>query len=796
MLYALRTLKKSPLFALTTLLTLAIGIGANTAIFTMVHAVLLKPLEYRDPHQLMHVSGGSTLTRFEQMKSAARSFTELGAFAVGKENVTLSTADGPEALNGARVSANFLSILGVEPIVGRSFLPKEDGPGGRPVAMISAELWRSRFGADPTIAGSTVTLAAIPHIVVGVLPAGFQFPFSGVDVWVTRPAEWSNVPVAARVLSPILSVFGRLKPHIDVEQATAELAVIHRAYVEGHPAMLDAKPNSMERVIPLKDVVVANVRSILWMLFGAVGLVLLIASSNVASLLFARANSRSREFAVRAALGAGRGRLFGQTLAESVLLALAGGVLGVLLAKLSLSIISKTAALDLPRTGEIGLDGMVLAFTIVLSICTGLLAGLIPSLTASQSDIAGALRTSGEATAKRSRWFSARALIVVGQVALSMVLLISAALLMRSLAHLRSVNPGFQPANLLTIQISLPPARYNTVQKKAAFYDELVRRIESLPGVRSAAVTLTLPMTGFSGTPVQIVGQPALKLNERPIAIVQNVTPGYFHTMGVPLKRGRDFTIHDRENTPLVVIFSESMARRFWPSYPKGPDPIGQNLVTGASAGGQIIGIVGDVRQAGLAVDPRPGLYRPAAQVAPQSAMVAVRTERAPGEFANAIRSQVLAIDRDQPITAVRTMEEIVEASEGQRRSIMILLQMFAGVALLLAVIGIYGVIADWVARRTRELGIRRALGAHEGDVVRLVLSQVLRVTLTGVFFGIGGAIALTRVIKHLLFQVSPIDPLIFAGTVLLLMFTALAASYIPARRATRIDPTLALRFE
>ena len=800
LLYGLRTLRKNPAFALTAVLTLALGIGANTAIFTMVHAVLLKPLDYRDPDRLMHVSGGSTPTRFEEMKTAARSFTELGAFAVGKENVILSHADGPEALNGARVSANFLSLLGVEPVLGRSFLPEEDRPGGRPVAMISAELWRSRFGADTTIVGRTVTLAAVPHVIIGVLPAGFQFPFSGVDVWVTRPAEWSVLPAAARSLSPILNVFGRLKTGVDVEQATAEQAVFHRAYVKAHPGLLDAKPNSVEPVMPLRDRLVANVRSMLWMLFGAVGFVLLIACSNVASLLLERATTRSREFAVRAALGAGRGRLIGQMLAESVLLALGGGVLGVLLAKLSLSGISKMMALDLPRAGEIHLDSMVLGFTIGLSISTGLLTGLIPSLTATQSDLARALRASSDPAAPGARraipWFSARGLIVVGQVALSMVLLISAALMVESLARLRRVNPGFQAARLLTMQIALPSARYDTVQKRAAFYDELVRRVESVPGVRSAAVTLTLPMTGFAGTAVQIVGQPTKKLNERPIVIVQNITPGYFRTMGIPLKRGRDFTIHDRENSPLVVIINESMARRFWPSYPNGPDPVGQHLVTGLSAGGQIIGIVGDIRQAGLAADARPGLYRPSAQVAPQSAMFAIRTEGAPRDFVNAIRGQVLAIDRDQPITAVKTMDEIVEESEGQRRSIMILLGIFAGAALLLAVIGIYGVIAYSVARRTKELGIRRALGAQQGDIVRLVLARALGLTLTGVLFGFGGAVALTRVMKNLLFQVSPTDPLTFAGIALLLIFVALAASYVPARRATHIDPMSALRFE
>jgi putative ABC transport system permease protein len=798
--YGLKTLWRNPAFALTAVLTLALGIGATTTVFTMVHAVLLKPLDYHEPDFLVHVTGGSTSMRFEEMVAAARSYTELGAFTVGRENVTLSGADRPEALKGARVSANFLRILGVEPMLGRSFLPEEDRPGGPLVAMISAELWRHRFGADPAIAGRTATLAAVPHTIIGVLPVGFRFPFSDVDVWVTQPSEWSVIPVPARRLSPILSVFGRLKPNVDVAQASAELAVLNRQYAIAHPGMLDSKPNSVERVSPLKDRLVGNIRPMLWMLFGAVGFVLLIACSNVASLLLARATSRSREFAVRASLGAGRGRLIGQMLAESVLLAFGGGALGLLMAQWSLNGISKMTALDLPRAGEIRLDGMVLGFAIVLSMGTALLFGLVPSLGASRPDLAGALRASGEspglAGARRAAtWFSARGFLVAGQVALSMVLLIGATLLMESLARLRRVDPGFQAANLLTMQIALPSARYDTVQKKAAFYDELVRRVESVHGVRSAAVALTLPMTGFSGTAVQIVGQPSVKLNERPIAIVQNTTPGFFSTMGIPLRRGRDFTTHDTQSAPLVVIINESLARRFWPTYPNGPDPVGQHLVTGVSAGGQIIGIAADVRQAGLAVDTRPGLYRPCAQVAPQSAMLAVRTEGDPLWFVSAIRGQVLAIDRDQPITAVKTMDNVVEESEGQRRSIMVLLGLFAGAALLLAVIGIYGVIAYSVAQRTKEVGIRRALGAQQDDILRLVLGQALGLTLAGAVLGIGGAFALTRVMKSLLFQVSATDPLTFAGITVLLILVALAASYIPARRATRIDPTVALRF-
>jgi putative ABC transport system permease protein len=800
LLYTLRTMRKNPAFAVTAVLTLALGIGGNTAMFTVIRAVLLKPLAYRDPDRLVHISGGATSTRFEEMRTAARSYTELGAFAVGLENIAFSGGAGPELLKGARVSANFLRTLGVEPMLGRSFASEEDAPAGHNVTMISAELWRSRFGGDPLIAGRTVTLNSTPYAIIGVLPMGFQFPFPGLDMWVTRPSEWSVIPPRGRLLSPILSVFGRLKAQVDVEQASAELAVLNHQYATAHPGMLDSKPNSIERVRPLKDELVANVRSLLWMLFGAGGFVLLIACANVASLLLARATSRSREFAVRAALGAGRGRLTGQLLVESVLLACVGGVLGVLLAKWSLSAIPRMSAFDLPRTGEIRLDGMVLGFAMALSIATGVLFGLVPSLGASRPDLAGALRVSGAAASsvgsKRVMlWFSTRGVLVVGQVALSIVLLIGATLLMKSLADLNRGDPGFKAANVLTMKIALPPARYDAVQKKAAFYDELVRRVQSLPGVRSAAVTLTLPMTGFSGTPVQRADGPPMQLNQRPIGIIQNITPAYFRTLEIPLRRGREFTEHDSACAAPVTMINESLAHRLWPEYPNGQNPVGQNIRIGVNPQPvEVVGIVADMHQASVSIEPRPGVYLPSAQDPPSTAMFAVRTEGNPLQFVNAVRSQVLAIDLDQPVSAVQTMQDVVEADLGQQRLITMLLGLFASVALLLAVVGIYGVIAFSVAQRIQEVGIRRALGAQQSDILRLVIGQGLGLTLAGVALGLGGAFALTRVLKSVLFRISATDPATFVSIALLFVVIALAASYIPARRAARIDPTTALR--
>ncbi len=802
LLYALRTMRRNPVFTATAVLTLALGIGANTAIFSVVHAVLLRPLEYRNPDRLVHISGGAAPIRFEEMKTSAKSFAALAAF-TGQEDLTLTGGIQPEVLKGVRVSASFLRILETEPLLGRGFLPEEDSPAGPAVAMISAELWQRRFGGDPQIVGKTATLGATPYTIIGVLPARFQFPFPDLDVWLTQPSTWPAMNSKSRSLSPFLTVFGRLKPGVNLEQASAEMAVIQRQYAMGHPAMLDAKPKSPVRVTPLKDDLVANVRSILWMLFGAVGFVLLIACANVASLLLARANSRSREFAVRSALGATRTRLAGQLLAESVLLSFAGGVLGILFAGWSLRAIPSMTAFDLPRAGEIHLDWMVLGFAVALSLVTGILFGLAPSIGASRPDLIGVLRARGEAVNKGTTrrvcaGFTARGILVIGQVALSIVLLIGAALLIESVVHLRGVNPGFNPANLLTMRVSLPLLRYNTDQKKAAFFEELIRRVGLLPGVRGSTAAMTLPMTGYAGTPVQDAGKPPLKFNERLIATILIVTPEYFRTLAIPLRRGRDFTERDREGTQRVAIIDENLARRFWPAYPRGQNPIGQRLLVGGTnpQPAEIVGIVGNVNQ-NLENSAWPeSVYVPFAQSPLPSAMLAIRTQRDPMRLTSAVREQVRTLDRDQPVSSVRTMGDLVEAELGQRRLLVTMLGSFSAAALLLALIGIYGIISYSVAQRTHEVGIRRALGAREVDILWLIVGRGFGLVLTGVAVGIGGAFALTRVMTALLFHISATDPVTFASIALLFILVALAACYVPARRATRIDPMAALRYD
>jgi putative ABC transport system permease protein len=806
--YALRMLRKAPVFAFTAVVTLALGIGGNTAMFTVIHAVLLKPLDYRDPERLVRVSAdypkrnlwdtGFTNAVFETTRATTRSFDGLGAFLLSPETTILSGAGEPEALKTARVSGNFLSVLGVQPLAGRGFLPGEDRPGGPAVAIISSELWQRRFGADPLVAGKVVTLDLTPYTIIGVLPRSFQFPVPGVDVWVTRPAEWSALPSRVWNVVPYLAGFARLKPGISLEQARAGMEVLNRQFAMS--GLGSSTPKL--RVEPLKDQLVQNVRPILWILFAAVGFVLLIACANIASLLLARSSSRSREFAVRAAVGAARGRLVRQLLVESIVLSVFGGIVGVLLAAWVLGAARHINALNLPGVAAIRMDGTVLAFTIALSLGTGVLFGLFPALNVSRPDLADELRESGAGTGyeRPQSLFSAspRSLLVVGQIALSIVLLIGAALLMKSFVRLHNVDPGFNARNLLTAKLALAPVRYNTGLKKEAFFNELLRRVQMVPGVRTAAVAMSLPTTAWIRTNIQIQGQPwEVDPDKWPSIQLQSITPGYFRTLGIPLRRGREFNV--RDDTPRAapaIIINESFARRFWPAYPNGQNPIGQYMREGADKTGwvEIVGIVADVHEGSLRIDAGPEFYVPSIMHPPQTAYLAVRTSEDPLRFVNVVRNHVIAIDPDQPISDVKTMDAVLDATLGERRLTTTLLGSFAGVAVLLAVVGIYGVIAYSVTRRTQELGIRSALGAQQSDIVWLVLRHALNLTLAGIVSGVVGAYALTRVMKNLLFHVSATDPVTFVGIALLFLIVALVAGYIPARRALRVDPMMALR--
>jgi predicted permease len=803
--YALRTARKNPAFAATAAIVLALGIGGNAAMFSVIRAVLLKPLPYTDPDRLVQVSvdnprfntpgGAFTPRRYEEMRKTVRSFAGFGVFSRFTEDMALSGAGDPEMLKGARVSANFLDVLGVRPALGRAFIPEEDTPGGPPVAMISSRLWKRRFAADPKLAGKTAILNAVPYTIVGVLPAGFEFPIPELDVWVTRPSETSVLPSHFWPFVSTLKGVARLRPGTALEQARAEADVLNRQYVTANPESLDGRPGATLRLIPLKETLVADVRPILWMLFGAVGFVLLIACANVASLLLTRSAWRAREFAVRAAIGAARTRLIAQSLAESLVLAAAGGLLGMVLAKWALAAITRLPAFTVPRAGEIRLDGAVLAFSVAISCLTGILSGLLPALQAPGSNIANLLRESGATAGRTGRAISnSRSLLVIGQIALSIVLLIGAALLIESVANLRNVNPGLQPANLFTARIALSPARYDTNPKILALFDEVLRRTNALPGVRGAAMALALPQSVALRTNVQVGVQPEGDVTKWPMCQIQSVTPGYFHLLGIPMRQGREFDERDgRLDAPAVAIVNESFAHLFAPG---GESLVGQVMREGMDRSGwmQIVGISGNVREGGLAADVTPEFYVTPRMHSSRTAYLVARTGSDPLRLAPAIRSQVLAVDRDQPISNIATMDQIVEASMGSRRLTMLLLGLFAAVALLLATVGIYGAIAFSGVQRTHELGIRRALGAQNRDIMRLMLGQGLTLALIGSALGIGGALVLTRIMRGLLFHISPADPATYIGIALLWVVVALAASYIPARRAARIDPSHALR--
>ena len=801
--FALRMMSRRPGFSAAIVLTVALGIGANVSLFSVVHAVLLRPLAYADPQSLVLLTSGATPSHLDEICNGSRSYTEIGDYA-GPEQMALTGANEPEVVTAARVSGNFLSILGVAPTLGRSFLPAEDRPGGANVAMISSNLWQRRFGSDRSILGRTVTLAGSSYTIVGVLPPRFAFPFAKADVWVNKPVEWSMMPAKFRARSPYLRIFGRLKPQVTMKQADAELVVLNRQYAAAHPGMLDARPDALTdgpaHLSLLQDSVVADVRQPILLLAGAVGLLLLIVCANVASLLLARAATRAREFAVRAALGAERGRLVRQLLTESTLLSMLGGGVGIFLAGLGLRSIRTMTALQLPRSAEIHLDAGVLCFALALSLLTGIVFGLAPALSAFRRDLAAVLQGNSGKTSVLGRFhrrlpMRPRDLLVAGQISLSLILLVGAALLLESLANLYKVDPGFRPQNVLTMSVTPSPVEYDTDAKRAGFYKLLTDRISSLPGVEHAAFTFTLPATGWAGTPIQITGRPEPPLNKRPIAVVEQISPDYFRTLDIPLKRGRAFSTGDNASAPGVTIIDESLARRFWPQYPYGENPLGQHLLVGSSRQPlEIVGVAANIHQEGRDAAPIPGFYLPNAQQPPQAAILVLRTKGDPALFADAVRRQILAIDHNQPVSDITTLSAVLDASEIQRRLMLTLLGAFAIAATLLAVLGLYSVISYSVVERTREIAIRQALGAPRSSVLGLILRHGLTLAVFGIAVGIGGALYLTRLLSTMLFGVTTFDPVTFLLTAALFLLVALAASYIPARRAAAIEPMAALR--
>jgi putative ABC transport system permease protein len=811
--FALRGLRQRPGFAFVAVLTLALGIGANAAIFSVANGVLLRPLPYLRPAELVMVWGAweanpradISVPEYWDLREQSRSIERLAAFAEGTENLTGSGT--PERLRAGYATADALPLLGVSPALGRNFAPAEDLPGQTRVVLLSDGLWRRRFAADPAVVGRTLMLDDAPAQVVGVLPASFQLPlhYSGPPMELWLPLQLD--PAIDRSVRGwhFLRVVGRLRPGATVESAKSEVPDLARRMRERYPTEYTAGFTGW--ATPVMESVVGQARPAILVLLGAVGLLLLIACANVASLQLARGESRQREIAVRTALGAGRGRIIRQLLTESVLLAAAGAAVGLLLALWGVRALIAAAPATIPRLDEIGLDPRVLLFTAAVAVGTGLLFGLAPALHAAKTDLAGTLTEGGRAGTSGSARQRFRRGLVMAQIALALMLVTGAGLLLRSFVQLTGVDPGFDPEHLLTARIELSSGRYETKEQARAFYEQLLTRVEALPGVRSAAAVRALPMTGrldIGDWSFVLEGKhstPPLPSEWHP-ADWQAVTPDYFQTMGIPLLQGRGLEAGDRIGAPGAMVINQSLARQVWPA----GDALGQRVLLGGGSSDSIwrtvVGIVGDVRHRGFDAAPRPEMYLPHAQFPagtgfPQRSMyLVVRSIGDPASLAPAIRAAVDGLDSDVPLAEVQTMEHALGSWAAERRLTMMVVSGFALVALTLGAVGIYGIMAHLVVQRTREIGIRIALGAVPGEILRLVLVQAAWLVGVGIAAGVVGALPATGLLSGLLFGVRPTDPATFAGTALILALVAAVASLVPARRAIRVNPLEALRSE
>lgn len=799
--YGVRMLLKNPSFTVVIVLTLALGIGANVALFSIVNGVLLNPLPYPQPDQLvtLHQSkpnfatGAIPYPNFQDWQKENRTFSAM-AISRGASFSLIGLGEA-EQVTGRRVSAEFFSVLGVKPALGRSFVPGEDARGAGPVVVISAELWQRKFSAAPDVIGKSLTLDDKSYTIVGVLPASFNL-YRGTDAYVPI-GQWNNPGLQNRSAALGLHGIGRLKPGVTLVQAQADLDGVMRRLAEAYP---EANRGNGAAVISLKERLVGQVGSILWMLLGAVGFVLLIACVNVSNLLLARSTARTREFAIRAALGAGQWRLLRQSLTESLLLALAGGGLGLTIAALGMQTLLKLLPVTLPRTDEIGLDPKVLLFTLTISLLTGILAGLAPALKTSQWRLSETLKESGRGVGGGRH--HAQGVLVAVEMALALVLLIGAGLMIRSLNALWNVDPGFRPDNVLTFGLSFPPSmRQASPEAARANLRDLSDKLNSIPGIRAASFSLgASPMQGEDDLFFWLDSKPKpASTSEMEMSLVYRVEPSYLGAMGIPLKQGRFFTNQDDDRSQSIVVIDEAFARKYFPN----ANPIGQRINLGDDRDPwQIVGVVGHVKQWGLDGDDKQSLqaqiYQPFSQSSgnPSGVSVVVRAEGAGATLFDSIRRGVQSQNNQNVIFSPQTMNEAIAASLPQQRFSMILLNTFAAVALLLASIGLYGVISYLVGQRTQELGIRLALGAQRHDVLRLVLSQGMKMALSGVALGLIAALGLTRLLATLLYGVSATDPITFAVIAVLLGLIALLACFVPAWRATKVDPLVALRHE
>ena len=809
LLYSLRVLCRSPRFTATAILVLALGTGANTAMFTLVNSVLLRPLPYHDPNRIAVVmassetrAGAFSMPPADFLDFRARTHSFAGMAAAELWSPSLTGSGEPEELHGLRASAALFDVLGVSAAAGRVFLPEDERAGAAPVVVLGAGVWKRRFGGDPSAVGRTITLNRAPYTIVGVLPEGFYFPpFWAPDAEIYTPIVLTAAKAHDRNAST-LRTFGRLRQGVSWNQAAAEMRSIAAQLAAEYPR---SNAGKSAVVTPLHEMVTGNVRGSLALLLAAVGCTLLIACANLANLFLARATGRTKEIAIRQALGAARGALVRQLLTESLLVSCAGGLLGFAGAwwavRAFLAGLPASAAFRMPRQQEIGIDLAVLAFHAAISIAAGLLFGLMPALRTSRADLSIAMKDASRGSTSDRAGLRIRAVLVASEVALALMLLTGAGLLTASFRKLNDLDPGFDPHQVIAINLAGAGSDHASPDRRSALYRDAVERLRALPGVQSASAVNHVPLAGDEfRLGIVIEGRPAPKPGDDVSAIYRVAMPGYIHTMGMRLRRGRDFEERDRETAPRVAAINEAMARRYWP----GEDPIGKRFrLEGAQSEWMTVaGVIADAKQHSWSAPPDAEMYIPYLQDAsylhsPMSFLtmtLVVRTSGNPAAIAAAVREQIARIDRNVPVTSILPMEQAIAGAIWQARISMAVFSAFAVLALVLATTGIFAVMSYIVTGRTQEIGIRMALGARQADVLWMVVRQSMRPVAAGVCAGLAGSLALTRLMKSLLYQVSPADPLILGAVTVVLVAVALGAGLLPARRASRIDPVSALR--